>query len=104
MKAILLKEGLMKAKILIMLISLAIATSSFAKEKVEFESALKDTSYHPPVWILKFENGATLWVARDPSMEKGLSEVWWIGKEYHVKYKSFYGYIVKLVEEKNKNK
>ena len=86
-----------------------------AKEKVIFESVLKDAEFHPLYvfkdtyeetlpcmgwWTLKFENGAVITVNR-ARLEFPKDDIWWIGKKYEIIKKGHY-FRAKLIEEEKK--
>lgn len=89
-----------------------------AKEKVVFESVLKDADFRPLYafkvdtyeetipcmgwWTLKFENGAVITVNR-ARLSTPKDEIWWIGKEYKVIKKGNY-LRAKLIEEEKEKK
>ncbi|MBA7483471.1 hypothetical protein ES707_18986 [subsurface metagenome] len=95
---------------------LALILPLAAKEKIVFESVLKDAEFRPLYafevtyeetlpsmgwWTLKFENGAVITVYR-ARLELSKDDVWFIGKKYKVTRKGlgknyFFVYLDELV-------
>ena len=85
-----------------------------AKEKIVFESTLKDAVFCPlwvgdsnttrsnstGWWTLKFENGAVISFWRKMEVLPK-NDIWWIGKKYKVTKRGFgkNHFYVKLIEE-----
>lgn len=106
----------MRKKILILGLVCLLAFPLLAKEKVVFESVLKDADFYPIYvfkdtyeetlpcmgwWTLKFENGAVI-TANRARLELSKDDIWFIGKKYKVTRKGlgknyFFVYLDELV-------
>jgi len=108
----------MRKKILVLGLIFLFVFPLLAKEKVVFESVLKDADFDPLYafkvgsyeetipcmgwWTLKFENGAVITVNR-VRLESPKDDIWWVGKEYKVIKKGNY-FRAKMIEEEKEEK